>query len=217
MEAIRSKRLLDISKRREVYQTIFEESAHDALVSRGERTFTYKALQGAIMITLYRDEPRFNQPHQILALLMDIDSYITKWRCKIDLQIETIKLHNLNDDNIVDNHVMLVQRMIGSQQIGTGGSSGYQYLRSTLRYTYTINAHKIQIHIHYYQLSYQFSDRYKVFVDLFNLSTFILPRANIPPLTKQMQSQLTISSDFSAINNVSRKTANQTESAKFIA
>lgn len=27
----------------------------------------------------------------------------------------------------------MVQRMIGSQQLGTGGSSGYQYLRSTLR------------------------------------------------------------------------------------
>jgi len=34
------------------------------------------------MIMLYRDEPRFNQPHQLLMLLMDIDSLITKWRCK---------------------------------------------------------------------------------------------------------------------------------------
>lgn len=33
-----------------------------------------------------------------------------------------------------DSHVMMVQRMIGSQQLGTGGSSGYQYLRSTLRW-----------------------------------------------------------------------------------
>ena len=30
------------------------------------------------------------------------------------------------------NHVMMVQRMIGSK-VGTGGSSGYQYLRSTIR------------------------------------------------------------------------------------
>ena len=30
----------------------------------------------------------------------------------------------------------MVQRMIGSQQLGTGGSSGYQYLRSTLRFVY---------------------------------------------------------------------------------
>lgn len=34
-----------------------------------------------------------------------------------------------------DNHVIMVQRMIGSQQLGTGGSSGYQYLRSTLRWS----------------------------------------------------------------------------------
>lgn len=34
----------------------------------------------------------------------------------------------------LDNHVIMVQRMIGSQQLGTGGSSGYQYLKSTLRY-----------------------------------------------------------------------------------
>ena len=33
---------------------------------------------------------------------------------------------------ITANHVMMVQRMIGSK-VGTGGSSGYQYLRSTVR------------------------------------------------------------------------------------
>lgn len=48
--------------------------------------------------------------------------------------------------------------MLGSQQMGSGGSSGYQYLRSTL------------------------SDRYKIFLDLFNLSTFLIPLDKIPPL-----------------------------------
>jgi tryptophan 2,3-dioxygenase len=55
--------------------------------------------------------PRFSQPYQILINLMDIDSLLQKWRY---------------------NHVMLVQRMIGSKQ-GTGGSSGYLYLRTTVR------------------------------------------------------------------------------------
>jgi hypothetical protein len=41
------------------------------------------------MITLYRDEPRFNQPHQLLMLLMDIDSLITKWRCKYPFDNDT--------------------------------------------------------------------------------------------------------------------------------
>lgn len=72
---------MDIAKRRDVYRSIFNEDAHNALVSRGERRLSHKALQGAIMITFYRDEPRFSQPHQILQSLMDIDSFITKWRC----------------------------------------------------------------------------------------------------------------------------------------
>lgn len=43
-----------------------------------------------------------------------------------------------NDRDILDNHVLMVQRMIGSQQLGTGGSSGYHYLKSTLRLTVDI-------------------------------------------------------------------------------
>jgi tryptophan 2,3-dioxygenase len=139
--------LAECQKKKELFDSIFDVDIHNALVARGERRFSHKALQGAIMITFYRDEPRFNQPHQLLSVLMDIDSLITKWRY---------------------NHVMLVQRMIGSQQLGTGGSTGYQYLRSTL------------------------SDRYKVFLDLFNLSTFILPRKFIPPLTRHMKTRLSI-------------------------
>ncbi|XP_076273641.1 tryptophan 2,3-dioxygenase vermilion isoform X2 [Rhynchophorus ferrugineus] len=145
IENVKEYRLSDLEKRREVYESIFRPEIHDALLNRGERRFSHKALQGAILITFYRDEPRFSQPHQILNLLMDVDSLITKWRY---------------------NHVLMVQRMIGSSQLGTGGSSGYQYLRSTL------------------------SDRYKVFVDLFNLSTFLIPRSYIPPLTTSMRSQL---------------------------
>ncbi|TMW51419.1 hypothetical protein DOY81_003486 [Sarcophaga bullata] len=145
VETAKNYRLMDIEKRREVYRSIFDPTVHEALVSRGDRRFSHKALQGAIMITFYRDEPRFSQPHQLLTLLMDIDSLITKWRY---------------------NHVIMVQRMIGSQQLGTGGSSGYQYLRSTL------------------------SDRYKVFLDLFNLSTFLIPREAIPPLDETMRKEL---------------------------
>lgn len=35
-----------------------------------------------------------------------------------------------------------------------------------------------------------FSDRYKVFVDLFNLSTFLIPRSYIPKLSPSMRSKL---------------------------
>ncbi|GFQ94291.1 tryptophan 2,3-dioxygenase [Trichonephila clavata] len=132
------------------FESLFDVERHNALVSRGERRFSHKALQGALMISLYREEPRFNQPFHILTQLMDIDALITKWRY---------------------NHVIMVQRMIGSQQLGTGGSSGYWYLRSTL------------------------SDRYKVFVDLCNLSTFLIPASDIPPLTAHMKQRLSIRQD----------------------
>lgn len=63
------------------FKSVLNKDLHDSLVARGDRRFRHKALQGAIMITFYRDEPRFSQPHQILTLLMDIDSLVTKWRC----------------------------------------------------------------------------------------------------------------------------------------
>jgi len=37
-----------------------------------------------------------------------------------------------------------------------------------------------------------YSDRYKIFLDLFNLSTFLVPRANVPPLTKEMKYRLSM-------------------------
>ena len=37
-----------------------------------------------------------------------------------------------------------------------------------------------------------FSDRYKVFLDFFNLSTWLLPRAYIPPLSPKMRRKLSL-------------------------
>ncbi|KAB7495946.1 Tryptophan 2,3-dioxygenase [Armadillidium nasatum] len=125
-ESLKSHLSSQFKKRKEMFDSIFDIRVHNALVARGDRRLSHRALQGALMISFYREEPRFN------------------------------------------NHVMLVQRMIGSQVIGTGGSSGYQYLRSTL------------------------SDRYKVFLDLFNLSTYLIPRNCIPPLTRQMKFRLSV-------------------------
>ncbi|XP_006629544.1 tryptophan 2,3-dioxygenase A [Lepisosteus oculatus] len=128
--------LAELMKQKEVFNPLFDEKRHEHLLSKGERRLSYKALQGALMIYFYREEPRFQVPFQLLNSLMDIDGLMTKWRY---------------------NHVCMVHRMIGSKA-GTGGSSGYHYLRSTV------------------------SDRYKVFVDLFNLATFLVPRSWVPKL-----------------------------------
>ena len=78
------------------------------------------------MIFLFRDKARFQVPFKLMVSLMDIDNELIEWRHK---------------------HAGMVQRMIGTK-MGTGGSSGYMYLRSTI------------------------SDRYKVFLDISTLSTF---------------------------------------------
>ncbi|XP_070198004.1 tryptophan 2,3-dioxygenase-like isoform X2 [Littorina saxatilis] len=145
-EKLKETLMADYLKQKDSFESIFDVSKYNAQVQRGERRLSHRGFQGAMLISLYRDEPRFNQPFQMLTLLMDIDSLMTKWRY---------------------NHVMLVQRMIGSK-VGTGGSSGYQYLRSTI------------------------SDRYKVYLDLFNLSTYLIPRAYIAPMTERMKRRLSL-------------------------
>ena len=71
-----------------------------------------------------------------------------------------------------------------------------QFLSIILRLKLTLNGFRIIIEIctifNFFFFFDNLSDRYKVFLDLFNLSTFLIPRANIPPLTKQMQTQLNI-------------------------
>ncbi|XP_075277727.1 tryptophan 2,3-dioxygenase isoform X3 [Opisthocomus hoazin] len=103
--------LSEFQKQKDVLLSLFDEKRHEHLLSKGERRLSYKALKGALMIYFYREEPRFQVPFQLLTSLMDIDVLMTKWRY---------------------NHVCMVHRMIGSKA-GTGGSSGYQYLRSTQR------------------------------------------------------------------------------------
>ena len=60
---------------------------------------------------------------------------------------------------------MLAQRQVGNKS-GTGGSSGYMYLRSTA------------------------SDRYKLFNDIVNLSTWLIPREYVPQLTEDIKKRL---------------------------
>ena len=132
----------DVDKKKLLYLPILD---HNEFVRRNLFRFSHKAMHGALMISLYRDEPRFNQPYQLLVTLMDIDSLLYKWR---------------------QNHTQMVLRMIGSDTLGTGGSSGYQYLRATL------------------------TPRYNIFLDLFNLSTYLIPKERIPELTPCMRKRL---------------------------
>ena len=65
----------------DAFDVVLDEARYNAALQRGDRRLTYLAFQGAMMISLYRDEPRFHHPFQILQALTDIDSLFTKWRC----------------------------------------------------------------------------------------------------------------------------------------
>jgi tryptophan 2,3-dioxygenase len=91
----------------ESFDALFERHRHDELVARGVRQMSYDAFLAALLITLYRDEPMFHLPFQLLVALEDIDEGFTAWRYR---------------------HALLVQRMIGDK-VGTGGTSGHVYLQ----------------------------------------------------------------------------------------
>ena len=74
-------------------------------------------------------------PFRVLTRLMDIDAQLTNWR---------------------SNHALMAQRMLGGK-IGTGGSSGHEYLESSI-------------------------SGKRIFSDLFNLSTYLIPRSQLPVL-----------------------------------
>lgn len=61
-------------------------------------------------------------------------------------------------------HAVMVHRMLGTK-IGTGGSSGTGYLEAT-------------------------TAKNRVFLDLFNLSTLLIPREDLPPLRKDVRKEL---------------------------
>lgn len=52
------------------------------------------------------------------------------------------------------------------------------------------NYSNLSVYLYYFIHYHNFSDRYKVFLDLFNLSTYVIPREYIPPLTMSMKRTL---------------------------
>ncbi|MCH2533994.1 MAG: tryptophan 2,3-dioxygenase [Bdellovibrionales bacterium] len=128
---------------KQTFASLFDEDIHQQMLEKGDRRMSREALLSALFILLYRDEPILYQPFELLTHLMNIDEQITTWRYK---------------------HAMMAHRMLGSK-IGTGGSSGHQYLKNTTSHN-------------------------RVFIDLFNLSTFLIPRSKLPKLPEHLIKKL---------------------------
>jgi tryptophan 2,3-dioxygenase len=138
-ETEKESELATLSAARERFVGLFDESAHKKLVDDGVWRMSSRALQAALFINLYRDEPVLQLPFRLLSLLMDVDENLTTWRYR---------------------HALMVQRMIGLK-VGTGGSSGHDYLRQT-------------------------AESHRAFRDLFALSTFLIPRSRLPALPPEL-------------------------------
>jgi tryptophan 2,3-dioxygenase len=136
----KAKQLRALASTEAQFGALFDADKHAALVQSGELRLSHKALQAALLINLYRDEPILHLPFRVLSLLMDIDEKFTTWRYR---------------------HALMVLRMIGTK-IGTGGSSGHEYLRDT-------------------------AEKHRIFGDLFFLSTFYIPRSSLPKLPPEVE------------------------------
>lgn len=49
----------DVKKTADTFRSLIDEKFHQQLVARGERRLSHRAFFGALMIMLYREQPRF--------------------------------------------------------------------------------------------------------------------------------------------------------------
>jgi tryptophan 2,3-dioxygenase len=119
----------------------------DTFFKTGAGDFSPAALRAALFIMLYRDEPLFRLPFALLNTLIEIDEQLANFRYR---------------------HLQMVRRMIGTR-IGTGGSSGEQYLQGAVNKNY-------------------------IYKELAGIITFLIERRNLPQLPKRLHQALRFSS-----------------------
>ena len=106
-------------------------------------TLSAKANRAALFIMLYRGYPLLQLPFQLLNNLLEIDEQLSTWR---------------------HHHMNMVHRMIGTR-IGTGGSSGKDYLKAA-------------------------ADKHYIFKEIAQLSSFLIERRKLPQLPKEVERKL---------------------------
>src|ERR1700754_748224 len=107
------------------------------------RSLSPLACRSALFIMLYRGYPLLQLPFQVLHQLLEIDEQLSTWRYR---------------------HMSMVTRTIGTR-IGTGGSTGKDYLASAL-------------------------ERHHLYREISALTSFLLQRKKLPELSPEMQKKL---------------------------
>lgn len=102
-----------------------------------------KARRAALFIMMYRDYPLLQLPFHLLNVLLEIDESIATWRYR---------------------HMNMVHRMIGTR-VGTGGSTGKEYLRATV-------------------------EKHYIFAEFAELTSFMIERKKLPQLSTALKQKL---------------------------
>ena len=118
----------------------------DAVFFKAEATeygLSAQAARAALFIMLYRGYPLLHLPFELLNNLLEIDEQLSTWRHR---------------------HMNMVHRMIGTR-IGTGGSSGKDYLKAA-------------------------ADKHYLYKGLAQLTSFLIERRRLPQLPKELEAKL---------------------------
>ncbi|MBV36316.1 MAG: tryptophan 2,3-dioxygenase [Rickettsiales bacterium] len=138
-DAEKTFQLNDLANTHANFDALFDKDKYQELKQQGRFRLSQEATLSALFINLYREQPMLNSPFRLLQGLIDIDEKFTTWRYR---------------------HTTMVHRMLGTK-IGTGGSSGHDYLKQT-------------------------TQNNRFFRDLFNLTTFLIPRSSLPELPPEV-------------------------------
>ena len=125
------------------FESLFDARLYEEQRAQGKWHLSQNAMLGGLFISLYREQPLFAMPYQVLSSLVDFDERLSAWRYR---------------------HALMAHRMLGTK-IGTGGSSGHHYLKMA-------------------------ADQNRIFTDLFDLASFLIPKSKLPRLSKEMRKNL---------------------------
>lgn len=123
----------------------FEEffGTGDTVSNNDTRSLSPTACRAALFIMIYRGYPLLQLPFQLLNSLLEIDEQLSSWRYR---------------------HMNMVHRMIGTR-IGTGGSTGKDYLKAA-------------------------ADKHYIFKEIAQLNSFLIERRKLPSLPSEIEKRL---------------------------
>lgn len=141
----------------QIYRNTYKESLADAekdnikafdeifmlQIENREQHLSARASRSALFIMLYRGYPLLQLPFQLINCLLEIDEQLSSWRYR---------------------HMNMVHRMIGTR-IGTGGSTGKDYLKAA-------------------------ADKHYIFKEFAQLNSFLVERRRLPQLSNEVEKSL---------------------------